>query len=524
MSWTRRSENSTPRSPNTRMLELKRQKLLELKTRQEELAKKEQAPLLKWRSDPVAWASERLGVHLWSKQREIVESVRDNRLTAVVSCHGSGKSLSAALLTAFWLDVHAIGDARVVTTAPTANQVRAILWSEIHGLAERAITRGKPFIGRINETEWKYNRRLLAFGRKPSDHNQHGLQGIHARAVLTILDEAGGIVPNFWTAASAITTGEDCRILAVGNPDDPGSHFAKVTKNSRWNVIEISAFDTPNFTGEIVPDDVAVALVGPTYVEDIASEYGEYSPIYQSKVLGKFPTESDDGVVSVSALRACCPPEPTPHPPEELNPVELGVDLGAGGDETVIRERRGVVVGKEWRSRDRDPVKVTGLIVNAIKETGAVCVKVDSIGIGWGIAGRLRELTGDAHHARIIAVNVSESSSRPDRFPRLRSQLWWEVGRKLSEDRGWDLSHLDERDRDRLITQLTAPKYSHDSAGRVVVEAKPETKKRLGRSPDNADALLLAFYEGRGMSSSTFLDQLVAAYNGAESELWSTRR
>jgi hypothetical protein len=91
-------------------------------------------------------------------------------------------------------------------------------------------------------------------------------------------------------------------------------------------------------------------------------------------------------------------------------------------------------------------------------------------------------------------VNVSEKSTEPDRFPRIRSQLWWKVGRQLSEDRGWDLSQLVEDDRERLVTQLTAPKYWMDSSGRIVVEPKDETRKRLGRSPDNADALLLAFY------------------------------
>jgi hypothetical protein len=126
-------------------------------------------------------------------------------------------------------------------------------------------------------------------------------------------------------------------------------------------------------------------------------------------------------------------------------------------------------------------------------------VKVDSIGIGWGIVGSLREKREQhLHTAEILGVNVSEKSTKPERFPRLRSQIWWEVGRQLSEDCGWDFSQLAEDDRERLISQLTAPKYSKDAAGRIVVEPKEETKKRLGRSPDNADALLLAFYAAPG--------------------------
>jgi hypothetical protein len=45
-----------------------------------------------WPRDPVGFVTDRLGEHLWSKQREIIESVRDHRRTAVASCHGAGKA------------------------------------------------------------------------------------------------------------------------------------------------------------------------------------------------------------------------------------------------------------------------------------------------------------------------------------------------------------------------------------------------------------------------------------------------
>lgn len=449
--------------------------------------------------DPAAWARDKLGEHLWSKQVDIALSVRDHRLTAVQSSHGTGKSWVASRLTAWWLDTHPPGEARVVTTAPTGDQVKAILWSEINGAFAKAQARGNPFLGRINETEWKLGKRLLAFGRKPSDYNPHAFQGIHAKYVLVLLDEACGINKQFWTAANSIATGEHCRILAVGNPDDPGSYFARACANGRWNVIRISAFDSPNFTAEPVPDDVRPMLVGQSYVDDMKAEYGEQSPTYISKVLGEFPSDADDGVVRLSAIRACTQPRDALLAEEQLTPVELGVDLGAGGDETCIRERCGMRVGREWRSRERDPIKVVGLILEAIRTTGATAVKVDSIGIGWGIVGSLREKREQGlHQAEILGVNVSVASSQPNRFPRLRSQIWWEIGRRLSEDGAWDLSQLDEDDRERLISQLTAPKYTPDSSGRIVVEPKDETKKRIGRSPDNADALLLAFYSAPG--------------------------
>ncbi|MFK5282762.1 hypothetical protein ACI3PL_24665, partial [Lacticaseibacillus paracasei] len=45
-----------------------------------------------YRHDPVLWAEEYLGVQLWSKQKDILRSIRDNRKTAVAAGHGVGKS------------------------------------------------------------------------------------------------------------------------------------------------------------------------------------------------------------------------------------------------------------------------------------------------------------------------------------------------------------------------------------------------------------------------------------------------
>lgn len=47
----------------------------------------------RWAQDPSSWVRDRLGQTVWSKQREIMESVRDNRKTAVRSCHGAGKAM-----------------------------------------------------------------------------------------------------------------------------------------------------------------------------------------------------------------------------------------------------------------------------------------------------------------------------------------------------------------------------------------------------------------------------------------------
>jgi hypothetical protein len=441
--------------------------------------------------DPAGWTKLRLGEELWSKEREIIESIHKHRRTAVPSCHESGKSYLASRAMAHWIDCHPPGEAFVVSTADTDSQVKAVLWRELRKAATIAKRRGKPFPGRMNLGEWYLTENgdeLVAFGRKAADTDPSAFQGIHARYVLVVIDEACGVPKALWDAADSLIANEDSRMLAIGNPDDSTSYFAEVCKpGSGWNVIPIDAYQTPNFTGEWVPKEVRPLLISKLWVEEKAKVWGENSPLFLAKVRGQFPESADDGVVRLSSVRHCQLGEVE----DDGVPVELGVDVGGGGDYSVIRERRGMKPGRVWRDHQPDTMTVVGLTVRAIAATGASSVKVDVIGIGWGVADRLEELRRDgAHKARVVRVNVGEASTEPKRFPKLRDQIWWEVGRQLTEDGAWDLSEED----DDVIAQLIAPKYSIDSAGRVKVEPKEETRARIGRSPDDADALLLAYY------------------------------
>ena len=437
-------------------------------------------------ANPVAWVTGRLGQAVWSKQAEILTAVRDHRKVAVRSCHGIGKSHVASLVACWWLDTHPSGTAFVVTTAPTYSQVRAILWRYIRRAHKAG---GLP--GRVNQTEWHLDEELVAFGRKPADHDEGAFQGIHAEHVLVILDEACGIPEQLWIAADALVTNVGCAMLAIGNPDNPGSHFRKICEGGHWHTIGISAFDSPNLTGEQVPPEVARSLISAEWVAEKRDEWGEDNPIYISKVLGLFPSDAPNQVVRTSDVARCRIDPETPYQASELTPVELGVDVAGGGDETVIRERRGRVAGREWRDHTDRPERIAPMVVHAINETGATGVKVDSIGVGFGVIGELRNNPA-LRGVHVDAVNVAEKASQPDKFMNLRAELWWEVGRGLSERQGWDLSGMDNAD--VTVAQLLEPRWDVDPQGRIRVEKKEEIIARLGRSPDNADALLLAFY------------------------------
>lgn len=449
-------------------------------------------------NDPVTWAKERANVHLWSKQREIAQTLVDHKRTAVQSAHGIGKSFLAATLAAWWVDVHPADETMVVTTAPSLDQVHAILWEEIRGLHDRAGLNGV-----VQRTDrWLVGGRLVGMGRKPPDYSESAFQGIHRRFVLVILDEACGIPAWLWTAVETITTGDECRIMAIGNPDDPNSHFRFLCQGRPgWESIKISCFDSPNFTGEEVPQALRGLLTSRQWAEDREAEWGSDNPLYIAKVLGQFPTDNPWSVVRMSDVSSCR--IGTPRAANELVPVELGVDVGGGLDETVIRERRGMVAGREWRELSDQPETISRLILRALKDTGATSVKIDAIGIGNGVVGEMKNLkAAGVHNAKIYGVKVSEKAHDPVNYFNLRSQLWWDVGRLLSQDRAWDLSRMDNAD--NTVAQLLESHYEHDLKGRIKVEPKDDIRKRLGRSPDSADALLLAYYKPRSSATDWF--------------------
>lgn len=444
-------------------------------------------PPFDWTRDPVGWLREKLGEAPWSKQVAIMESVRDNRHTAVQSCHDIGKSYTAARLAAWWIDSHAPGEAFVITTAPTGAQVKAILWREIN----RAHRKGR-LIGRLNQLEWWIGNEMVAFGRKPADYSPQAFQGIHQRYVLIIIDEACGVTKTIWDAVETLATNEYARVLAIGNPDDPSSKFKTVCDpGSGWNVIKVGYLDTPAWSGEKVHPDLLHDLLSPLWVKERTDDWGTESPLYVSKVLGEFPEYSTDTVIPLPMVRANQLYEAWAP---EVDPVsELGVDVGAGGDFTSIRHRLGRTPGEVVRDHTADAGNVVGKVVEFARRVEARKIKVDTIGIGWGVVGWLEDRVREGvlpPGTEIVPVNVGERSFDGTRFPRLRDEVWW-MGRELTQQMGWDLRELD----DRTLGQLIAPKYKPDPSGRTKVEPKEETRERLGRSPDDADALLLAFYE-----------------------------
>jgi hypothetical protein len=439
---------------------------------------------------PVEWVHERRKGSTWSAQRAVLESIRDHRYTAVVSAHSTGKSHISAEACTWWVDVHPHDDVFIVTTAPSVTQIKAILWRYIKKAKRELNLPG--YITEADTPEWKMpGATLVGYGRKPQDLRNAeeaatAFQGIHAKYVLVVMDEAGGIPSWLWTAVDTLVTSPQNRVLAIGNPDDPSSQFAKVAApGSAWNKIFISAFDTPAFTGEKVPQDLLDRLVSPEWVEERKRTWGVDSPLYISKVLGQFPEVTEETLFYPSWVRAA--QERDFSGPAVGEPGTFGLDVARkGANETACYRNRAGMLRQEWIARKEDTMQTAGRAAASLNETfGYAPMHVDTIGVGGGVFDRLRE-----QGFPVVSFVASERPTTPEaqkRFVNRRAEQWWAF-REGMEQGLYDLPPDGEDD--LLISQLLSIKYRIRSDGRVLIESKDDLEARGMPSPDRADAAM----------------------------------
>lgn len=438
--------------------------------------------------DPVWWCREVLGYEPWSLQERILESVRDNPETSVASCHGAGKTSIAARSALWFLYNHR--PSVVLTTAPSNRQVRGLLWKEI-GVAHRDAK--YPLGGRLLTQELKLAEDWYAWGFTAPDWNPDRFQGFHEVNILVVVDEACGVSRAIGEAIAGVLSSENARLLRIGNPTDINTDFGESFKTPGVAKFYCSVFDTPNFTAFGITqedieqdkwqDKVTTDLPNPKLVtpEWVAGRWRRWrsSPMYQSRVLAKFPEQSRDTLIALSLIEAAQQREL-----ERSDPHELGVDVARFGDDhSSIYERCGPVVRLRERFYKADTMESAGRVSHALDETNADTAKIDVVGIGAGVYDRLHE-----QGKPVVQANAGAASSDNEQYLNARAEWFWSL-RERFESGDIDIDPEDEE----LASQLSSLRYKYDSRGRVVIESKDEMKKRGLPSPDDADAVAMAF-------------------------------
>lgn len=172
-----------------------------------------------------------------------------------------------------------------------------------------------------------------------------------------------------------------------------------------------------------------------------------------------------------------------------------GVDVARGGDDkTVAAVRNDYTLYPLYVWEQADTMVTSGRInrLHFVLKFDQIIVDVN--GIGAGVFDRLREqgLPVVAFHPSMRDDDWRDSSGEL-RFVNLRAYAWWTFREKLDPRLGFNIRLPED---DMLIEELISPHYKETSKGWIQIEDKDAIKKRLGRSPDRADAVTMCFYEG----------------------------
>lgn len=504
-----------------------------------------------YQRDFVAWQYDVLGEKTYAKMAQIGHDalLSQKPRTLIKSANGTAKTFQAARWGMWWVTAHPPEESLAILTAPTLRQVEIGLLAymkERYGyIKQAALAKGTPmpWPGWISETgAWKYStlggNMDLAVARVPGASDAvstfQGLRKTGGRNLI-LLDEAGGVSRDIYTAIEALMTTGDSRMVGIGNPDRRGTPFYEAFTDPRqsaeYNLHTISAYDLPTMTGEKVygPDEQdkeRLMLRGLTSAKWIAHKErvwktggeitfdeelglernltGRPDGRFKAKILGQFPDEDDHTFFTEEPVTAARLRE-LDDEVVAAAPIVLGVDLAAmGTDETVVMKNQGGrcrIFDRKIKYRDGGEERETegtwakedelssARRVNAIaKYLGATEVRVDAAGMGAGIATNLERLEEfQPRNYLVIRISGGEKSADRDRWANTRAQNH-DYLRELLVEGKLDIDYDD----DVLKDQLLSVTYSTNSRGAIQITPKKELRSEIHGSPDRLDALIYA--------------------------------
>jgi phage terminase large subunit len=445
------------------------------------------ATIRRWREEPLTWLAENfpdLALDPWQVDALVAFARQDVAVfrLALQACVGVGKTMILALVGLHFLGCqgergeHPKGAAIAVTWANLMQN----LWPEFARLMARSRfysaaftwTHSKIFANDHAET-WVLRARSFPKSAN-SDEAGKTLSGLHSKYVLVLVDESGGVPPSLGRTSEQVLA--NCtfgRVVQAGNPISRDSMLFAAASSLRhlWHVIRVTGDpDDPRRSSRI---DLAWAR------EQIAS-YGRSNPWVECYILGLFPSASFNTLLTTEEVEAAM----HRHLPESTyvwSQRRLGVDVARFGDDrSVIFPRQGLASFRPIVMRNARTTDIAARVATAIATWNADLTLVDDTG-HWG-HGVIDNLL--AAGCQVMPIVFSDPALDP-RFRNRRCEMHMALAEFVK--RGGALPNLPE-----LVAELTVPTYTFVN-GKFQLEEKDQIKKRLGRSPDLADALALSF-------------------------------
>lgn len=420
----------------------------------------------KYYYDPVGFTRDILKVEPTIQQIEIMNAVVKHKKVSVRSGHNIGKSGLASFLT-WWFETTR-SHPKVICSATTREQLYDVLWAEIAKWKRR-----DPIL----DACFEHTHDMLFFKGYPNTwwaaartaNKQEGIAGRHSNNQMLIFDEVSGMDDDILEASEGLMSGKNVYVLMISNPTRPSGYFYETQMNPKlrkhWHPMKYSSLDSP--------------LADPAWLEYMLDKYGKDSPVYMVRVLGEFPIDSENTLIPRSWVLDAVDRE---FVIDRHAPRILGVDVGAGGDQSVIAHRQGGVCDRIVRFNTADTMKLVGLIAKEYTDYNASAICIDNIGIGKGAFDRLRE-----RRFNVYAVDVRRNAPVPG-YDKVSDWLWWTM--RESFEAG-TIAIPNDHD---LQLELWSVKYEPGSGDEIKVEKKKEMKKRIKYSPDSAEALRNTYF------------------------------
>lgn len=397
---------------------------------------------------------------------------------SIMAGKGVGKDFTAALTILFWLDC--FPDSRIPCTANNAQQLQNVLWAEIASVMSKAKkmgTSGETILE--NRFMWQsqkiYHRshkekwfaEALAYPQHGTKEQQERtLTGRHSRFLLAVVDEAAGVPDAVYSPLETTLTGVLNLILLIFNPTQ-NVGFAiesQTTYKDQWVCFGWSQEDCP----ELIPKEI---------IQQKEDKYGRDSNTFRVSVLGLPPHAGTGAFMPMQWIIDAM--ERTIED-DDAHPVVFGVDVGGGGDKSVICVRQGGTVKKFLRNNSKNTMEVVDWVAENMTHFDAAVAFVDIVGLGRGVYDRLRQMG--------YMVRPADARGKPSTEDYYNARSEWYMKMRGYFESGIIAIPKDERD---LIDQLNAIDYKPEEKNRIM--SKDGIRKKLGGdSPDEADALALS--------------------------------
>jgi hypothetical protein len=473
--------------------------------------------------DPVRFIEDFiLGLKLTKYQKECLSNVLVKKKCCIRGPHSLGKTTMVSCL-AIWFALTREdmcraegGDWKIVTTASVERQLTKYLWPEIRKWTkENAIAWDQ--LGRLpfdRRTELLYTQLKLEHGEAfaVSSDDPANIEGAHADHILYIIDEAKTVAAATFDAIEGALMGAgEILAFAISTPGEPSGRFYEIQARrpgyEDWWVRFVTLQEAIS-AGRIKEEDV----------EQRKKQWGEASAIFLNRVLGQFAVDALDGLIPLAWAEAAMNRGSTiaelrkkeqqargergPWTPRKYLYDGLAncvaVDVGGSGDASVIATRVGWECLPLVAFHIADSMGLVGQICNIIAEYGQpnfTYAVVDTNGIGAGVGFRLREQGYDVEFFNASSASPFTDESGELEFLNRRAASWWGMRQFLDparKERGEPEITLPYDD--ELLGDLCTPRYKrHSQRGRIQVESKAEIHKRIGRSTDRGDAVVMAF-------------------------------